>query len=261
LNTEEVSSLADGNKPTGESNGAETDRSGVSYRQLFESTLHKRSREERIALAKECSGPMLCAFCFDPDPGVILNGVLANQHTGLEHARLLAANHRSTQGLQGLAARTQLLADAQVQRHLLRNVQSGEPLLRRVLSNKPLQLLFQTLMGRELSESARRIATQVFKKRFQTANPDEKIGVIFTSEGRCLRFLIGVPLDGRSATTICKRSAFSTMLVQSLVRWPTTPPQVLRHLAKQGVVRQNAGLKRSIMQHPNCPNELKRGGI
>lgn len=253
--------MADTTRSGGDSDSSDSDHGGVSYRQLFESTLHKHSREERIALARECTGPMLCAFCFDPDPGVILNGVLANQHTGLEHARLIAANHRSTQGLQGLAKQTQLLADAQVQRHLLRNVQAGEPLLRRILANKPLQLLFQTLMGRELSEGARRAATQIFKQRFQNANPDEKIGVIYTSEGRCLRFLIGVPLDARSATTICKRSAFSTMLIQSLVRWPTTPPQVLRHLAKQGAVRQNAGLKRSILQHPNCPNELKRGGF
>lgn len=252
--------MADDTKPA-KPNGVKSDDGAANYRQLFESTLHKHSREERIELAKECSGAMLCAFCYDPDPGVILNGVLANQHTGLKHARLIAANHRSTQGLQGLANRTPLLADGQVQRHLLRNVQAGEPLLRRILSKKPLQLLFQTLMGRELSERARRISTQVFKQRFQTANPDEKIGVIFTSEGRCLRFLIGVPLDARSATTICKRSAFSTMMIQNLARWPTTPPQVLRHLAKQGAVKQNAGLKRSIMQHPNCPNEIKRGAI
>ncbi len=250
--------MGDSEKPEEKTTSAERGQGGVSHRQLFELTLHKRSREERITLAQGCSGPMLSAFCYDPDPGVILKGVLENTNTGLEHARLIAKNHRSTQGLQGLANRPQLLGDSQVQRHLLRNAQTGESLLRRLLSNKPLQLLFQTLMGRELTERARLVSTQVFKQRFQSATPDEKVGVIFASEGRCLNFLVGSPLDARSATILCGRSAISPFLIQNLARWPTTPPQVLRHLIKQSSVRQNAGIKRMIMQHRNCPGELKR---
>lgn len=234
-------------------------KSAASYRQLFELTLHKLSREERIALARGCSGPLLCAFCFDPDPGVILRGVLENTRTGLEHARLIAAHHRSTQGLQGLAGRAQLLADSQVQRHLLRNAQTGEALLRRLLANAPLQGLFQTLMGRELTERARRVASLVLKQRFQITSPEEKVGVIVSSEGRCLRFLVGSPLDGRTSTMICERSVLSSTLIQNLARWPTTPPQILRHLAKQTTIRSSPGIKRLILQHPNCPSELKRG--
>ena len=240
---------------------AEDKQGTACHRQLFELTFHKLAREERIALARDCSGPALSAFCFDPDPGVILNGVLENLHTGIDHARLIAANHRSTQGLQGLADRSQLLADAQVQRHLLRNAQTGEAVLRRLLSNKPLQLLFQVLMGREITERARLVSTQVFKQRFQTAGPDEKVGVIINSEGRCLRFLVGCPLDGRAATIICGRNAMSSFLIQNLARWPTAPPQVLRHLARQSTVRQNAGIKQLILRNPNCPSDLKRGRI
>ena len=52
----------------------------------------------------------------------------------------------------------------------------------------------------------------------------------------------------------------SSTLIQNLARWPTTPPQILRHLAKQSTIRNNPGINRLILQHPNCPSDLKRGG-
>jgi hypothetical protein len=230
-----------------------------SYRQLFESELHKLDRDERIALASGCSGAVLCAFCLDPDPGVILRGVLENPRAGLEHARLIAAHHRMPQGLEGLARRAELLKDPQVQRHLLRNPQAQEALLRRFLSMKPLQPLYQLMLGHELTDRARRACTAAFQERFHRSGPTERVGVIFRTEGRCLRFLIGVALDGRSAAMICERSIMPTLLVQNLARWPTCPPLVLRHLARQSTVRRNPGVMRLILQHPNCPREVKRG--
>lgn len=233
-------------------------REQANYRKLYETELKSLERDQRVKLAGEAEGPTLCALCFDADPGVI-RAVLENMKVGLEHARLIAAHHRNGVGLDALARRVELLRDGQVQRLLLRNNQTSDPLLKRLLSNKPLTQLFQLNRGRELTERAKRSARQELRRSFQQSSAEERVGLIFTTEGRCLPMLVGLSFDAKTTSLLCGRTYTSTLLIQNVLRFSATPPPLLAHLAKQNSVRRTPSLKKLILQHPNCPSQVKRG--
>lgn len=229
----------------------------ANYRKLFETELKALERDQRVKLAGEAEGATLCALCFDADPAVI-RAVLENMKVGLEHARLIAAHHRNPVGLDALARRVEFLRDGHVQRLLLRNNQASDPLLKRLLANKPLAQLFQLNRGRELTERAKRTARQELRRVFQQASAEERVGLIFTTEGRCLTMLVGLAFDSKTTALLCGRTYNPTMLIQNLLRFSATPPPVLQHLAKQNSVRRTPSLKKLILQHPNCPSQVKR---
>lgn len=229
----------------------------ANYRKLYETELKALERDQRVKLAGEAEGPTLCALCFDADPGVI-RAVLENMRAGFEHARLIATHHRSGAGLDGLARRAELVRDAQVQRMLLRNNQTSDPLLRRILARKPLSQLFQLNRGRELTERAKRMARQELRRSFQHASAEERVGLIFTTEGRCLPMLVGLAFDSKTTALLCGRTYNSTLLIQNVLRFSATPPPLIAHLAKQNSVRRTPSLKKLILQHPNCPSQVKR---
>ncbi len=230
----------------------------ASYRKLYETELKPLERDQRVKLAGEAKGATLCALCFDADPGVI-RALLENTTVGLEHARLIAAHHRNGVGLDALARRVEFLRDGHVQRLLLRNNQTGDPLLKRILSKKPLTQLFQLNRGRELTERAKRAARQELRRAFQQTSAEERVGLIFTTEGRCLAMLIGLSFDAKTVALLCGRTYNSTLLIQNLLRFSATPPPLIAHLAKQNSVRRTPSLKKLILQHPNCPSQVKRG--
>lgn len=236
----------------GEEQGGDT----VNYRQLYETELRKLPRDVRVSMARVITGSRLRALCFDPEAQVV-RALLDNPTIGPEHARLVAAHHRTSTGLDALARRPAFLADPEVRRLLLRNVQSGEPLLKRMLETAPLVLLFRIQHGHELSERARQVATRALRHRFAAASAQEKVGLIVSSEGRCLRMLVGVPLDGKSVALLCRRGSFPQLLIRNLAAWPSCPPPIIQHLAKQPVVRRSTALKRLLLKHPNCPAQLK----
>lgn len=229
----------------------------ASYRKLYETELRALERDQRIKLASEAEDETLCALCFDADPAVI-RAVLENLKTGLKHARLIAAHHRNGVGLDALSRRAELMRDGQVQRLLLRNNQTSDPLLRRLMGHKPLSQLFQLCRGRELTERAKRMARQELRRAFQQASADERVALIFTTEGRCLPMLVGLSFDGKTTALLCGRTYVSALLIQNVLRFSATPPPVLVHLAKQSSVRRSPSLKALILQHPNCPTQLKR---
>ena len=233
-------------------------RDSVNYRQLYESELRKLPRDARVSIARLVKGPRLRALCFDPEPQVV-QAILENTNAGPEHARLIAAHHRTSTGLDALARRPAFLADPEVRRLLLRNVQTGEPLLKRMLGSAPLMVLFRIQHGHELSDRARQVATRSLRRRFASASAEEKVGLIVSSEGRCLRQLVGVPLDGKSVALLCRRGSFPQLLIRNLATWPSSPPAILQHLFRQPVVRRSAALKRLLLKHPNCPRQLKGG--
>lgn len=237
----------------------EYEGSATTWRQLFETELHPLPRDQRVEMARSAEGDRLCALCFDPDPGVI-RAVLENLNTGLQHARLIANHHRNPVGLDALAHRAQFVRDAHVQRLLLRNTQTSDAILRRLLQGKPLIQLFQLTKNREMTERAKRNVRQAFRRAFQRADAEERVGLVFSSEGRCLNSLIGLSLDARTTALLCGRTYNSSLLIQNLARWPATPPNVLTHLFKQPAVRRAPHLKQVILQHPNCPSQLKRQG-
>ena len=222
------------------------------HRQLFETTLHARTEDERSQLAAVAEEPILSALCFDPVPAVI-HRVLQNPRTGLGHARLIAAHHRNAVGLEALAARPAFLSDREVQRLLLRNIQSSEALVRRLLGPWRLLQIYECCQSHELPERHRQTARSILKVRFAAASPEERVDLILITEGRALGALSGLVLDGRSVALICARGVRSTLLIENLARWPATPPPLIAYLLKHPLVRQAAALKLLLGRHPNAP--------
>lgn len=229
----------------------------ANYRKLYQSELSKLPKDQRQQMALTASGEKLFAFCLDTHPGVI-KSVLENHRCALAQARLIAQHHGTGLGLDHLGARSQYVRDRTVQRLLLRNAQASEPLLRKILGTRPLKELYKTNMSRELTEGAQRTARRMIRKKFNQAPAEEKIGLLFSTDGRCLTLLTGVPFDQKTTALLCRRTFNSNLLISNLARHAATPPQVIRHLARQQLVKRTPQLKKLLLQHPNCPGELKR---
>jgi hypothetical protein len=228
------------------------------YRKLFETQLHGLPQEEREQLARTAEGPTLRALCFDPVPYVI-SGLMENPQVGYPHARLIARYHRTPQGLEAIfGKRPELARDAQVQRWLLANPMLADTHLKRVLSPKPLAQVYKWSLSRDLPEHNRGKVRTMFRNKWGTADGEERANLVWSCEGRCLQFLTGLQLDSKATTLLCARSIHSVMLVQSLCRFTATPPPLLAHLARQPLVKRQPNLRTMIMQHPNCPADLKR---
>jgi hypothetical protein len=228
----------------------ESDPAVTTHRQLYETRFHPLPQDERAQAAGVADDPELSALCFDPLP-IVIRSVLANPRTGLAHARLIAAHHRNPLGLHDLAARDSFLHDREVQRLLLRNVQCPEEVLRRILTPRRLVEIYATCQSRELPEKNHRTALSLFRSRFATTAPEERVELILTTEGRALATLSGLSLDGRSVSLLCSRGISSTLLVENLGHWPATPPALIAHLLRQPPVRQSPALKLLLQRHPN----------
>lgn len=227
------------------------------YRKIYQTKMKHLSNDERMKLAKTASSEELSALCFDQEPQVI-NSIFENPNTGLPHARLIANHHRNPIGIDSLGRRQHFINDRTVQKFLFRNPQTSNAVLNLIIRQKQLFDLYTLTRSGELSERAKRQAHSALRTRFQRGGGDECVALIIKTEGRCLMLLTGIPLDGRTISLLCSRAFHSTLLIQNLARWPTTPPGVLQHLAKQPMVRRTQRLKMMILQHPNCPNQLKR---
>jgi hypothetical protein len=233
------------------------DAETLRLRQLFERKLHGLAAESRAAFALTAEEPALSALCFDPLPSVA-SQLLNNPRFGLHQARLLAAHHPHPSALQALAAREAFLRDAEVQRLLLRNVQLPASLLQRLLAPRRLLDLFRLSISRELPEKNHRATRETLRQKFaNTAAPEEKVELLFHTEGRVLAQLAGLPLDQKTAALLCGRTVSSGLLVQNLARWGATPPSVLAHLLKQAVVKHQPQLRTALLQHPNVPGAAK----
>lgn len=228
-----------------------------SLRKLFETVLHPLPRDARVERARTATGDVLQAFCLDPEPGVI-QAVLENPTANVTHARLVAEHHRNPVGLDVLGRRVEFARDAHVRRFLLRNNQASERLLARMLAPLTLPQVFRANMGHDLTERARKAARTELRQKFERSTAEEKVAVILQTEGRCLPMLPGQTFDQKTTALLCRRTYQSTMLIQSIARFPAAPPVLLTHLLKQQVVQRNAHLKRQIQQHKNCPKYPNR---
>jgi hypothetical protein len=244
---------ADGEVPDGEQPEAADEPSGT-HRQLYETSLGQLSAEERAAKARAAQEPELSALCFDPLPAVI-HGLLENARFALPQARLVATHHRTPAGLEALAARAGLCADAGVRRALLRNPQLPASLLRRLQANRRLLEQHKLVVSRDVPEQTRRAARELLRTRFSTAEAEERVEVVVKTEGRCLSSLAGLPIDGKTSALLCSRTYTSTLLVQNISRWAAAPPALIAHLLKQELVRRSPALKLLLQRHPNAPAE------
>ncbi len=232
----------------------EPEEKGATHRQLYETTLRQLDPEERASRAKAAEDPELSALCFDPLPA-IAHALLDNPRFAPAHARLLATHHRTAAGLDALGSRAAFTADAGVRRALLRNPQLPASLLRRLQSGRRLLEQHSLVVSRDVPEQTRRVARELMRTRFSTADPEERVEVILKTEGRCLGVLAGLPVDGKTAALLCGRTYSSTLLVQNVSRWAAAPPALIAHLMKQEVVRRSRSLKLMLQRHPNAPSE------
>ncbi|MCP4499915.1 MAG: hypothetical protein GY822_08130 [Deltaproteobacteria bacterium] len=235
----------------------EVRRGEADYMKIYAEKFKGLDVDAKVEFAETSRGADFCAMCFDPDPRV-MRAILDNGRVSQKQGRLIAKHHHTSTGLEMLGRKGVLLRDFTVQRFLLRNPQTSEALLRKMMQPKRLLEYFKMTNNREATERMRRTARKLFRTRFQQADADEKVSLLFTTEGRCLLQLTGVPLDGKTLSLLCGRIYASTLLVQNLARSAATPPKLLEVLFKQHIVKRSAQLKNVILKHPNCPSNLKR---
>lgn len=223
----------------------------ATHRQLFETELHPRSVDERSALARSAQDPELSALCFDPAAEVV-RALLENPRTGPLQARLIAAHHRTSAGLEALAGRAAFAADPGVRRALLQNPLLPQALYRRLWSPRRLLEQFLVATSRESPEQVRAAARETLRACFSQRAGEEKAELVLATEGRCLASLVGLTLDGHATAILCRRTYVSTLLIQNLARWSATPPQLIAHLRRQDAVKRNPQLRLLLERHPNA---------
>ena len=231
--------------------------SGVTHLALYRERFHDASPDERASVATYANGAMLSALCFDPLPSVIRQ-LMLNQHTGLEQARLIAAHHHNSAGLEFLLARAELMRDPQVQRLLWRNPQLNEGQLRRLTQSRRLLELWKLSVSREATSQTRAATAKLLRTRFTSAPAEERVELIFSTEGRALGGLAGLTVDGKTTSLLCSRTYGSMLLVQNLAHWSACPPAVIAHLLKQPLVVRQPRLRAMLAQHPNAPAHAKK---
>jgi hypothetical protein len=223
----------------------------TTHRALFEQELRAWPEDQRVALARVAVEPDLSALCFDPVPEVI-RALMENPQVGGVQARLIAAHHRTTAGLEVLGGRAAFTADEGVRRALLKNPLLPAALFRRLWAPRRLLEQYLTATSREAPEQVRAMARDLLRASFTQRTGEEKAELILSTEGRCLASLVGLTLDGHATALLCRRTYVSTLLIQNLARWSATPPQLIAHLRRQDAVRRNAPLRQLLERHPNA---------
>ena len=227
------------------------------YRKIYQDQFASLDREARVHAAETVGNPELFALCYDPEPQVI-HALAKNMKCGLEHARMIALHHRTHLGLDAIARRSEYLSDAQVQKRLIRNPQIPDATLRRIVNPKLIMDVYKIAIDRENPEMARMKVRELLIKKFSLASSDERAALVIKTDARCLPLLINCALDARATQILCGRQSYTILFIQNIARWPASPPALLTHLLKQNIVRNNMGLRKMILKHPNVPVETKR---
>lgn len=238
---------------------ATLEEQSTTFRQLYETRLAHLTRDERLARVGGASDPELSAFCFDPEP-VVIHRIFENARTGLAHARLVAAHHRTSTGLEVLTKHQSMLRDGQVQRLLLRNGMLPQSLFTRILQPKRLSEVYRTMLSRDVPERTRTWTRNMLRQKWPVAPSEERVELVLQTEGRVLPILIGCNLDAKSTAILCKRSIVSVIFVRNFATWPSTPPPLIAHLLKQPLVKRMPQLRNMLLRHPNVSSEAKRKG-
>ncbi len=231
--------------------GPEDEAASTTHRQRFATVLKGLTGDARVALARAAEEPDLSALCFDPLPEVI-QALLENPRMAGLQARLVADHHRTSAGLEALAARAAFAHDDGVRRALLRNPMLPPALYRRLWSNRRLQEQYLVATSREAPEQTRTMAREVLRATFTQRTGEERAELIVNTEGRCLAQLPAATLDGHATALLCRRTYTSTLFIQNLARWSACPPQLIAHLRRQELVRRNTQLRLILERHPNA---------
>jgi hypothetical protein len=227
------------------------------WRKIYETVYHKMERDARIHAAKTVEGSHLMALCFDPEPQVVF-ALMSNPRFGLEEARFLAFHHKTATGLEMIARNSELLKDNLVQRRLLRNQQLPTMILRKIINPKLLMDTYKVAIDREVPERTRVQTCDLLRRKFSIASGDERAALVIKTEARCLILLTNCAFDANTTNILCGRTSWTVLCIQNLARWSATPPQLLRVLLKLPHVKQNVGLRKMLLKHPNMPSDVKR---
>jgi hypothetical protein len=223
----------------------------ATHRQLFEEYLHGRPLDQRVAQALVAVEPDLSAWCFDPTLEVI-RSVFENPRVGLPHARIIAAHHRTTAGLEMLGARPAFTSDGGVRRALLQNPLLPAGLYRRLWASKRLLEQYLVTTSRDAPEQIRTMARDLLRATFNQRAGEERAEFILATEGRCLAVLVGLTIDSHATAILCRRTYTSTLCNQNIARWSAAPPQLIAHLRRQDLVKRNPTLRQMLERHPNA---------
>lgn len=230
----------------------------ANYRKLYETKLARLEPDQRMKLAELGSGADLYALSFDKDPQ-IARALFDNQHFNVDHARFAAFYHPTSFGLDRLATRNEFMKDPQVQRKLMRNPHTPELVVRRVLSPKRLLEVYKVTNDRDVPDRQRMVARGTLRQKFTTADPEDRLQLLWNTEGRCLTLLSGCAIDSKTTALFCARPVVSLLMVQNFAKFGATPPGLLNHFLKQNLVRRQVPLRNMLLKHPNCPSEAKKG--
>jgi hypothetical protein len=231
----------------------------LNYRRLYETSFRDLPLGERELAARQASGSELFALCMDPAPQV-LSALLENPTFGLAHARHAASHQHNDRGIEILARRAAFLRDSQVKRRLLQNPQTPDVVLERLLATERLPVIYRASIDRDLPERNRVRVRARLRPHFTRAEPEDRAALILKTEGRCLAYLAGCTFDARTTQILCNHSAFSTLFIQNLARFPATPPMLIAKLLRSPMVQRQPPLRMSLMRHPNAGSETRRKG-
>ncbi|MBK7865428.1 MAG: hypothetical protein IPJ65_43890 [Archangiaceae bacterium] len=245
-------------EPEPVADSAEETATGASLLKLYRAKFHELPGGEREQLATTATGAELSALCFDPLPAVVRR-ILENPRCGPEQARLIAAHHPSSTGLEMLINRADLARDGEVQRKLWRNPQLNEAQVKRLTAAKRLLEVWKLSVSRESTAQTRNALMRTLRTKFSSASADERVELIFMTEGRPLASLSGLPVDGRTTALLCGRTYSSMLLVQNIAHWSAAPPALIAHLMKQPMVMRQPRIKKMLEQHPNAPSRDRSG--
>jgi hypothetical protein len=186
--------------------------SAVNYLAHYERVLAPLDIDQRTRVATIGSGMDLYALAYEKDHNVFRN-LWDNVNITHEHARFAAFHHRTAAGLDTLAQRGEFFKDPQVQRRILRNPMISETLLRRILLPKRLIDIYKTSLDRDAGERTRSSARNLLRNKFATTDSDDRMELIWKTEGRALGSLSGLSIDSKTATLICARQIMLVLLV------------------------------------------------
>ncbi len=236
---------------------AEETRSERAWRRIYDAVYRPMDRDLRMAEARVVEGANLMALCLDPEPQMVF-ALQENPRFGLGQARFIAFHHRTQAGLELLTRNAEIAKDSLVQRRLLRNPQLPDPLLRKIVHAKMLGDTYKIAIDREVPERTRVNTAELLRRKFMLAGGDEKAALVIKTEARCLLLLNNCAFDAQTTQILCGRTSWTMLCIQNLVRWSATPPQLLRTLLKLPIIRQNVGMRKLLLKHPNMPSDVKR---
>ena len=233
---------------------------GAEHRRVYEETIRGLSLSVKIHLAQTSGDDELCAICLDPNPEVI-RAAIQNSSFGPRHAQLVAKYHHSGAGLEYLTGFPAFVSDTAVKSGLFKNSFSTEVALRRCFSTLSLFLLNNLSEGRESTEKTTKLARLFLREKFDNSSAEQCADFIIRTEGRCLKYLIGLRIKHETAKILSRHTFTSLLLVRNLLVFPGLPPEVLRGMTKSIFVWNHPEFKKRVLGHQNCPADIKRKNI